>query len=63
MSAERKLEILRTVRSGATWAGTVRGKRLEMWVDQCGRLQVFRVRRGGYATFEAETVTEALELA
>ena len=63
MSAVRKMEILATIRAGQTWAGTVRGKRLEMWLDQCGTVQVWRESRGRYASYSADTVTEALEAA
>lgn len=60
MSAARKLEILQTIRAGRTWAGTVSGKRYELWLDQCDRVQVWREQRGRYASYSADTVTEAL---
>ena len=63
MSAVRKMEILAVIRRGETWTGTVRGKRLEIWRDQNGVVQVWRQSRGRYASYSADTVTEALEAA
>jgi hypothetical protein len=63
MSAVRKMEILAVIRRGETWIGTVRGKRLEIWLDQHGMVQVWREQRGRYASYSADTVTQALEAA
>jgi len=63
VKAARKIEILTTIRRGETWAGTVRGKRIEMWLDQCGTVQIWREQRGRYASYSADTVTQALEAA